>query len=488
MLKRTSGFFGIFLIFLGIMMMIPTAVALMYGEYTCVRAFLYGIFTAIIPGILILIIRNRNAISEERLKLRYSYFVVSMAWLTASAISAIPFYVQGAIPNYVNAFFEMCSGFSTTGSTIIQNVEVIPKSLMFWRAQTQWLGGMGIIVFVMAFLPSFGINAQNIASAETPGPISTKITARFTDTAKKLYLLYIFFTVLLTVLLMFGHLNLFDAITHSFTTMATGGFGNYGNSIAHFNSYYVYWVLTIFMLIAGTNFNLFFMIKPQGLINTIKDDEFSFYIKWVGVATALITMGLMVKGGYHSFWKAFTDSAFQVSTIISTTGFATADFDLWPAFCKIIIILLMFTGACSSSTAGGIKIVRVLTVFRMIKRDVKSRIHGKIFNDVRLNGHKLEAKDLQLMLTFTCFFIVMVFGVAAIISIDGFDPMTNFTASLTCMSNVGPGLAGVGPVRNFYNYSDFSTLVLSLTMIAGRLELYTFMILFSRHFWNPDMA
>ena len=225
MLKRTSGFFGIFLIFLGIMMMIPTAVALMYGEYTCVRAFLYGIFTAIIPGILILIIRNRNAISEERLKLRYSYFVVSMAWLTASAISAIPFYVQGAIPNYVNAFFEMCSGFSTTGSTIIQNVEVIPKSLLFWRAQTQWLGGMGIIVFVMAFLPSFGINAQNIASAETPGPISTKLTARFTDTAKRLYLLYIFFTVLLTVLLMFGHLNLFDAITHSFTTMATGDSG-----------------------------------------------------------------------------------------------------------------------------------------------------------------------------------------------------------------------------------------------------------------------
>lgn len=488
MLKRISGFFGIFLVFLGIMMIIPLIVALIYGEHSCVRAFLYGISVALIPGIIILLIRNKNAISEDRLKLRYSYFVVSLAWLIASSISAIPFVIQGCIPNYIDAFFEMCSGYSTTGATILQNVEVVPKSLLFWRAQTQWLGGMGIIVFVMAFLPNFGINAQNIANAETPGPIATKLTSRFSGTAKKLYELYIFFTILMTVLLMLGGVSLFDSITHTFATMATGGFGGYADSIAHFHSDYVTWVVTIFMFIAGTNFNLFYGIRPLGIRKAFDDDEFIFYRRYVAIATVLVTADLMIRGGYHSLWRALTDGAFQVSTIVSTTGFATCDFDLWPAFCKIILIFLMFTGACSSSTAGGIKIVRVLSVFRMIKRDVKVRIHGQIFNDVRLNGQKLEAKDFRLMVTFTCFFIIMVFGITAVIAVDGFDPLTNFTASLSCMSNVGPGLAGVGPTRNFSGYSNFSTFVLALTMIAGRLELNTFMILFSRHFWDSNMA
>lgn len=466
-------------------MVAPFILALAYGEYSSAKAFAYAIAIAYIIGIYI-----RKAFElpadKVKLKLKDSYFIVTVSWLCASVLAAIPFVIQGAIPNPINAFFEMCSGFSTTGATILTNVEAVPKSLLFWRAMTQWLGGMGMIVLVMAILPSLGVKAQNIASAETPGPTVTKLTSRFSGTAQKLYKAYIILTVLQVVLYMFGGMSLYDSVCHSFTTMATGGFSTYNDSIAHFNSTYIVWVTTVFMVLAGTNFNLFFVAAHNGLRKMFRDEEFKLYIQIVLVATALTTACLLLKGVYNGFWHALTDAAFQVTTIMSTTGFATTNFDLWPAFCKMILIMLMLVGASSSSTAGGLKVVRVLVSFKIIKRHIKLKIHDNIVNDVRLDGQKIGSATMTYIVSFISFFIFTLAAGTLIVSVDGADLVTNFTAVLSCLSNVGPGLCKVGPIGNFDFYSNFSTFFLALVMIAGRLELNTFFLLLSRHFWNPD--
>lgn len=485
MLKRVIGFFGIFFILIGTCMVVPFILALAYGEYSSAKAFACAIAFAYIIGFFIK--KNYHLPSDQvKLKLRDSYFIVTVSWLSASVIAGIPFVIQGSIPNPINAFFEMCSGFSTTGATILTNIEAMPKSLLFWRSMTQWLGGMGMIVLVMAILPSLGVKAQNIASAETPGPTVTKLTSRFSGTAQKLYKAYIILTVLQVILYMFGGMNLYDSVCHSFTTMATGGFSTYNDSIAHFNSTYITWVTTVFMVLAGTNFNLYFVAAHNGIRKMFKDEELRLYLKIILVATALTTICLMIKGFYNSVWHALTDAAFQVTTIMSTTGFATTNFDLWPAFCKIIIIALMLVGASSSSTAGGLKVVRVLVSFKMIKRHVKLKIHDNIVNDIRLDGQKIPPATMTYIVSFISFFIFTLAAGTLVVSIDGADILTNFTAVLSCLSNVGPGLNKVGPVCNFEFYSNFSTLVLAFIMIAGRLELNTFFLLLSRHFWSPD--
>lgn len=466
--------------------MLPLFVAIIYKEYDSVVAFTITCAISFGLGILTTSVLCKNA-STESLRYTDSYFIVTFAWIMSSVLAAIPFVIEGSIPNVVDAFFEMCSGFSTTGATILTDVEALPKSMLFWRSETQWLGGMGIIVLMVALVPNLGVKAQNVASAETPGPTVTKLTSRFSDTARSLYIAYVILTAVLVILLLFGGMNLFDAVAHAFSTMATGGFGIYSDSIAHFNSYYITWVITIFMIIAGTNFNLFFTMIFDKVKTALADEELRLYGVILFVSTTLVTASLLTQGGYSSVFKALTDAAFQISTLISTTGYATTNFNLWPAFCKMVLILVMFTGAMSSSTAGGIKIIRVLSIFKMFKREVRVRLHDNIIDDVKYNGTKISGEVMMYMLSFVITFL-MTLGVGTlIVSLrSDADLITDFTAVLSCISNVGPGLAQVGPIENFHFYSDFSTFVLAIIMIIGRLELSTVLIMFSRHFWNRN--
>ena len=484
--RRIINFFGLFIILLGAFMVLPLFTALIYDEESSVRAFSLTILFCVLPGLAIRLF-YKASLDEISLRPRDSYFIVTTAWLITSVIGSIPYMLTGSITNFFEAFFETCSGFTTTGATIINDVEAMPRAILMWRSLTQWLGGMGIIVLFVALMPRFGIKARNIAKAETPGPTVTKVTSRFTGTAQRLYVVYIVLTALLMIMLLTGGLNLYDSLNHALTTMATGGFSTYNDSIGHFHNNYISWIITIFMFIAGTNFELFFIAMHGHMGKAFKNEEFKFYTMIVLIATASVTACLVLQGGYKDLWQAFTDSAFQITTIVSTTGYATTNFDLWPTFCQMVLLLLMVTGASSSSTAGGVKMVRVLVLFKMIKREIRVKLHDTIVNDVSLDGRKLLPETFTYMIGFiTMYFVTLILG-TFLVSVTGQGNLvTNLTAVLSCISNVGPGLDNVGPVCTYDFYNGFSKLVLSLVMVAGRLELSTFFILFSRFFWNPD--
>ena len=484
-MKRLANFYALFLALMGACLALPLATALIYGERSSVRAF--GIVMA---GCLLLggavHLRYREKLSSMEVKPRESYFIVATSWIIASVIGCLPYILTGSIPGFFGAFFETCSGFTTTGATVIDDIESLPRSILLWRSLTQWLGGMGIIVLFVALLPRFGIKARNIASAETPGPTVTKLTSRFTGTAQRLYVAYIILTVTLIFFLMAGRLSFYDALNHSLTTMATGGFGTYGDSIAHFGSDYVTWVITCFMFLAGTNFELFFVAAAGHPLRAFRNEEFRLYLRIILISIAAVTASLMLHGGYDSLYRAVTDSAFQVITIMTTTGFATVNFDLWPAFCRMLLVILMVIGGSSSSTAGGVKVIRVMVLFRMIKREINIKLHGNIVNDVAVGDQKLSTDTMTHIIGFVTLYVLTLSAGTLLISLTGQgDPVTNFTAVLSCISNVGPGLDGVGPTCTYSFYGSFSKFVLSLVMVAGRLELSTFFILFSRFFWDP---
>lgn len=476
---------GMLLLVLGCCLLPCLLVAFIFGETASSLGFLSAILPCFILGIILIKSFRPSLI---RLKARDGFLIVSLCWLVASLIGAVPFTVSGAIPSYVDAFFETCSGFSTTGSSILSEIESLPKSMLFWRSFTHWLGGMGIIVFAMALLPSLGVGGQLIASAETPGPTLDKISPRFSDTAKNLYLIYLLFTVIETVLLCLGGMNLYDALVHTFGTVGTGGFSNYNTSVAHFTSPYIHWVITIFMLLCGINFNLYFILARRGLHTMLKDAELRLYLTIVFGVSALIIIDLLATGTYDNVSDSVRDTFFQVSSIITTTGYATADYDVWPTFCKMLIFMLMLTGACSSSTGGGVKIIRILISLKLIRRGVSLKLHPNRIITVRLGNREVPQEVATNIANFVFFYIAVVFAGSLVISLNGFDLMTTFSSVLTCVGNIGPGFNLVGPTMNFSVFSDFSKVILSLLMIAGRLELFTFFMLFSPHYWNANKA
>lgn len=464
--------------------MIPSFItALIYGETS--SAFYFGMTIAVclLPGVCIMRILPADTFKMHR---RDSYLFVTLTWLIASLVAAIPLFASGAIPKFYNAFFETCSGFSTTGSTILGDIESLPKSMLFWRSFTHWLGGMGIIVFTAALLPDLGISGQSIAEAEAPGPTMDKLTARYSDTAQRLYLLYIYITIAETILLMIGGLNLYDALVHSFGTVGTGGFSNYGDSIAHFTSPFVRWVIIVFMLICGTNFNLYFGIPKHGLKALWKDAEFRLYFAIVAFCTGGIMLNLMFTGVIPNPFKSLTSSAFQVASIITTTGYATDNFDLWPTFSKMLLFIAFLTGACASSTGGGPKIIRILLALKMIRRSIELKIHPARVYVVKVNGKPVEREVLTNVSNFIFFYIFTVFMGTLLISLNGYDVLTTFTSVLTCVGNVGPGFNKVGPIYNFGFFAPWAKVILSLFMIAGRLELFAVLTLLSPHYWNSN--
>lgn len=466
--------------------MVPAlAAAAIYHESASLTSFLYTILPCFVLGIILIKIFHPSLM---KIKSRDGFLIVSLCWLIFSAVGAVPFVLSGAIPSYVDAFFETCSGFSTTGSSILTDIESLPKSMLFWRSFTHWLGGMGIIVFVMALLPSIGTSGQLIASAETPGPTLEKVSARFSDTAKNLYLIYLLFTAVETVLLLLGGMNLYDALIHTFGTVGTGGFSSYNDSVAHFTNPYIHWVIFLFMTLCGINFNLYFVLARHGLRRVMQDSELKLYLSFVGGAVCLITLNLMLTGTYQSFSDGLRDAAFQVSSIITTTGYATADYDLWPTFSKMIILLLMLTGACSSSTGGGVKIIRVLISLKLIRRGISLKLHPSRIVAITLGKRQIPQEVATNIANFVFFYIFVVFSGSLLISLNGFDLMTTISSVLACVGNIGPGFNLVGPAMNYSVFSDFSKVILSLLMIAGRLELFTFFMLFSPHYWNSNKA
>lgn len=481
--RTITRLMGRIMLILAAAMTLPTITAILYDEKSCLNAFGNVLIPLFIFG---LFFSHGIKRKDTDLNLRDGFLIAAVTWLFMSAISAIPFVISGTIPKFIDAFFEMCSGFSTTGATILTDIEALLKSMLMWRSFSHWIGGMGIVVFAIALLPTLGISGQNIVEAETPGPTLSKVTPKMSNTARSLYIIYVSLTLAETLLLMVGDMNLFDALTHSFGTIGTGGFSNYNDSIAHFHSPYIEIIITIFMLASGVNFNLYYISIMQRKQLILKDQEAKLYFSFFGVVTILITLWLFFSHTYSSIIRAFRYAAFHTASLLTTTGFATTDYDLWPAFCTMMLLTLYFIGGSSSSTAGGIKSIRILVLLKMIHRSIFVRLHPNALANIKVNKRIISIDTIQEICSFVFLYVTSIFVITLIVSLDNFDFVTSFSSVATCIGNVGPGFNKVGPSMNFHMFSDGIKFVLSLTMIMGRLELFTFLMLFNKRFWNPN--
>jgi len=422
---------------------------------------------------------------ERMLRAREGFLVVSLVWILMSISGALPFIFSGVIPNFIDAFFEAVSGFTTTGASIMTVFEGQPRGVMFWRSFTHWIGGMGVLVLTLALLPTMSARASHLMRAESPGPSLSKIVPKLGDSAKILYIMYGVLTVAQWALLMLAGMSPYDAAIHAMGTAGTGGFSNYGASIAAFDSALIDAIITFFMVLFGINFALFYRVITGGWRDALRSEELHWYLSIFGGATLLITVMLIPR--YESFFTSLRYASFQVATIMSTTGYATADYNLWPVATKMILFILMFMGSCAGSTAGGMKTIRVSILIKQAVQEVRHTFNTRKVQVIRFEGKAIEAKMLHQITVFAFIYIALFLICAFLVSLDGVhDVETNLTASLACISNIGPGLGGVGPVENFAAYSGFSKFVLSLLMLAGRLELYPILMLFHPATWRKS--
>ncbi len=409
---------------------------------------------------------------------------VAVSWFVLSLVGAIPFYVSEAIPSYIDALFETVSGFTTTGASILPEVEHMAKGLMYWRSFTHWVGGMGVLVFLLAIAPSKG-NEQgftmHLLRAESPGPSVGKLVPKMRKTAAILYFLYIILTVLDFLFLIIGGMPVFDAVCTAFGTAGTGGFGIKNDSIASYSPY-LQNVTTVFMLLFGVNFSCYYLLTLRQIKNVLKDEELRLYVLIVLGSIGLIVWNL--GDFYPTLEETVRHAAFQVSSIITTTGFATTDFDLWPSFSKTILLCLMVIGACAGSTGGGLKVARVLLLFKSLKRNIAQMLHPRKVQVIRNNGSVVSERIVANTNAYLCAYVVLMFGSFVLISLDGYSVGTNFSAVLSCLNNIGPGMELVGPTCNFSIFSAFSKLVLILDMLLGRLEIFPILVLFSLQTWK----
>lgn len=474
---------GIITVLLAVLMLPSLLVSFLYGEKDAVSAFLVTILPMLVCGGVVMLLVKADF---DHLKIRDGFFMVAMIWTFGSVLGAIPFVISGYIPNYIDAFFETVSGFTTTGSTILKDIEVLPKGLLFWRSFTHWIGGMGIIVFAIALLPMLGISGQRIAKAETTGPTFGKLTPKLTESAKILYLIYVSMTILEVILLMLGGMSAYDSLIHTFGSVGTGGFSNYNASIAYFGNPYFEIVITVFMVLAGTNFTLYYYALKGNWREFFSDSELRCYLLIFGIAVALIALNLWLTNSVSTLGTSLRHSFFQAASIMTTTGFASVDFDLWPSFSKMILFLLMFIGACSSSTAGGIKVIRILLLLKYMKRGIMMRLHPRAVIAIKINEKPIPADTISAVANFLFLYMGIFFVGTLLLSLENYDLITTASAVAACLGNIGPGFNLVGPILNFSLFSDASTFMLSIIMLMGRLELFTIILLFTRQFWNPD--
>lgn len=478
-IKIILNFIGFVLILNGLFMMLGIPFSIYYGDNDILILIACGLGTSFIGLMLVLATRDH----KKEIYKRDGYIMVSLTWIMMALFGAIPFVVHGAIPSYTDAFFETMSGFTTTGASILNNIEELPHGLLFWRSMTQWLGGMGVIVLSIAILPMLGIGGMQLFVAEVPGPTKDKIHPRVRETAKRLWGIYVLFTLVQTGLLLLGGMNLFDAVNHSFTTMATGGFSTKQASIAAYDSPFIHYVMIIFMFIAGTNFTLHYHLLHKNFKVFTQNDEFKFYLKLIGTVTLVVIAGLFISQ-YSGVEKTFRDALFQTVSIITTTGYVTADYELWGPFFQVLFFLLLFTGGSAGSTGGGIKMVRHFVLIKNSFSELKRLIHPRAVIPVRFNKGTIASDIISNVLAFFLFYIFIFILGTLVMSLIGMDFLSAIGASATSLGNVGPGIGTVGPTLNFANVPEIGKWVLSFLMLMGRLELFTVLIIFSPAFWQ----
>ena len=463
-----------------ILLLIPFFVALFYGQGDA-NAFLYTVLLMIPIALILIKIKGK----KNEIYAKEGFLTVGLAWIVISFFGALPFVFSGAIPSLVDAFFETSSGFTTTGASILTEIQSLPKGILFWRSFTHWIGGMGVLVFILALMPTFSGNTIHLLKAESPGPTPGKIVPKIKQTAKILYAIYFVLTLIETIFLKSAGLSWYDSIIHALGTAGTGGFSNMNASVAAFNNPAVEWIITIFMLLFGVNFVLYFQLIRGNVKAFFKSEELKWYLIAVFASIIIIAVNI-IPFNHGDVTKSIRDSAFQVSSIVTTTGYATVNFNLWPTLSKVILIMLMFMGAMAGSTGGGIKTIRIVIIFKAIRREIDKILHPRRVKSVKIDGNVVEEETISGVFLFIFAYIIISLIAIFIVSFDNFDVTTTVTSVIATLSNIGPGLEMVGPAGNFSAFSDLSKLVLSFCMLAGRLEIYPMLILFSPSLWKKN--
>lgn len=470
------------LLILEALMMIPSLLIAIYHSQSDVLAFVISIILITVLGY----IMSRKTAISKRIKAKEGLTIVALGWVLSSFFGSLPFVFSGSIPSLIDAFFETVSGFTTTGATIINDIEILPKGILFWRSFTHWIGGMGILVFTVAILPTIGVGGFQIFKAESPGPVADKIVPRIKDTAKILYMTYITISILEIALLMLGGMTLYEACIHTFGTVGTGGFSSRNASVGAFNSTYIHIVISIFMIMSGINFSLYFALYKGKFKDVIKNEELRLYLGVIFVSTILIGLNLNFSS-YNNIGLSLRDALFQSSSIITTTGYATVDFDQWTTFSKAILFLLMFVGGCAGSTGGAIKNIRILVLLKLIKREISKIFHPRAMIPVKM-GDKTVASDTIASITsfFALYILLFVVG-TIIISLEDIGIESAASSVAATLGNIGPGFGFAGPTHTYSEFSNFSKLVFSLLMLLGRLEIFTIVALIAPKTWKNEI-
>ncbi len=468
---------GKILIVEAILLVFPAIGAVIYGEDTLI-SFALTVAALAVTGLLCM----RKKPKKATIYAKEGYVIVALSWILMSLFGAMPFYFSGHIPNFTDAFFETVSGFTTTGATILKDVEALPKSLLFWRSFTHWIGGMGILVFVIAIMPKTENSSMHVMRAEVPGPTVGKLVSKLRASARILYGIYCILTALEIVMLFIGGMPLFDCIVNAFATAGTGGFGILSNSIEGYNSIYAEMVIAVFMLVFGVNFNLYYMILIKQGKQAIKSEELRWYLGIVTASVIIIAISLI--STKHGVADSFRYSFFQVASIMTTTGFSTTNFDTWPMIAKFVLVFLMFIGACAGSTGGGIKVSRLIILIKSGLRDIKKAINPRSIETVKVDRRTVDEPIVKSVSVFFATYIIIAAISMFLVAIDGRDFTTTSTAVIACVGNIGPGLGAVGPYGGYADFSILSKLVLSFDMLAGRLELIPMLMLFSPYAWS----
>jgi trk system potassium uptake protein TrkH len=457
-------------------MVLPGIVAIIYRENNWWTYFVVAL-VGMLAGLLVSFKKPKNT----QFFAKEGFASVGLAWLLISMTGALPPFLSREIPNYIDAVFEMSSGFTTTGATILTDVEAMTHATLFWRSFSHWIGGMGIFVFLLAVMPMVGGVNMHLLRAESPGPVVGKLVPKMKDSSQILYVIYIFLTIVQIISLWIMGMSFFEAVCTACATAGTGGFGIYNSSIANFSTL-IKWDVTIFMILYGINFNVYFLILARKFKNILKIEEVRTYLLVIVGAVLIITLNIFKT--YNSFGMALTDAAFQVASIITTTGFATCDFNLWPSLSKTILVLLMITGACAGSTGGGLKFSRILILIKAVRQEINSFIHPRSVKAVGMDDRTVDKTVVKSVCVYAVLFALIYFGSVFIVSIDKYDMVTNFTAVLATMNNVGPGFEVVGATGNYAGFNYLSKIVFIFDMLAGRLELYPILLLFVPMMWK----
>ena len=458
-------------------LMLPGLITSIIYRESCVWSFAVAIVASLAVGTFLTVAFKP---SSKVIFAKEGFVLVALCWLVLSAIGALPFYLSREIPSYIDAFFETVSGFTTTGASILTDVEGMSKGLLFWRSFTHWLGGMGVLVFVMAVVNNLSDRSIHILRAESPGPVVGKIVPKMKETTRILYIIYIVITLFDIIFLLIGGMPLFESLVHAFGTAGTGGFGVKADSFASYSPY-IQWVTTIFMLIFGINFNIYYLLLVRKWKTAFKSGELWFYVGMVAVSVVVICVNVYPL--FDSFGEAIRHTAFQVATVVSTTGYATVDFNQWPSLSKTILLLLMFVGACAGSTAGGFKCARVVILIKKARRELKKLLHPRSVNAMRFEGKSVDNQVVSSVSSYLTVYIVIFCVTLIVISLDGFDTETNISAVAACFNNIGPAFGAAGPASNYAAFSPFSKIVLSVVMLFGRLEIYPILLTLTPSTW-----